>query len=502
MSWNFATRLNNLQIQVNNLAQTSLTNPLTAPLGCASYPINNATQLSATAGQNLNVNVSGGQNITLNGAVNIPNHPLTITNNTNNDSLVVTDQPGDTNVFRIDAFGNVGILQDPSITLPTGLSVNGPITCGNILSSNVINSITAGNTSIQMGGTQNNRTVSLAPTIQVDVAQSNNNNAEINYNTPSTPGWNNNSLIIKAKNQTANYTAIFNTATGQTNLVQVNTDTLNSITGGAITVSKDLNLGSNDITCGTLNYTSLNPPLPGSIATINGGEGIFIDNTTPGNPIIDNTGVIQIQAGSNVTIDNTNPQQPIINASGDLGVASLTTTNIGVNLSSNDGAVSMTPKCVGYAQFTHNGTISNTGAISPSQSLDIEFVPDSALATNILTSYTGTNIVYVFKLSLSVIINNVLGAPNLSTIIGTIFTDGVGQSEATQTIVFNASVGGQVINTINFTTSSTEAFDIGDASNTKIFMRLYNFLNNGTLQVYNLSPILECYVYDITNFTG
>jgi hypothetical protein len=474
MSWNFGTRLNNLQIQVNNLAQTSLTNPLTAPLGCASYPINNATQLSATPGQNLAVNVSSGSNITLNGPVNVPNHPLTITNNTNNDSFVVTDQPGDTNVFRIDAFGNVGVLQNPSITLPTGLSVGGPITCSNIIASNVVSSITAGNPSIQMGGTQTNRTVSLAPSIQVDDIQSSNTNAEINFNATTTPGWNNNSVMIKNKNDDATYTAIFNTATGESDLPQINTGTIDSITGGDINVNKSLNLGSNNLTCATLNYTTLNPPISGGgVNSVSAGTGGISITGTSSNPVINNT-----------------------------GASSLASSNFGVNLSSSTGAISMTPKCVGYAQFQYNGTITNTGAISPSQSLDIQFIPNSSIATNVLTSYTGTNIIYVFKMSACFVFNNITGQPNTSSIIATVFTDAVGQSEATQTIVFNDTIGGQILNTINFTTSSTEAFDIGNPSNTKIFMRIYNNLNNGTLQVYNLSPILECYIYDLTNFTG
>ena len=125
MSWNFNLRLNNLQNEVNQIVVGTVTNPLTSALNCNSLAINNATAITATTGQNLSLNTSGANSITINGPVNIPNHPLTITNNTTGDSMVVSDTTGDTSVFRIDASGNVGVKVNTSTTLTNDFTVVG-----------------------------------------------------------------------------------------------------------------------------------------------------------------------------------------------------------------------------------------------------------------------------------------------------------------------------------------------------------------------------------------
>jgi len=125
MSWNFGLRLNNLQNEVDQLTVGTVTNPLTTPLNCNSLAINNATTITASTGQNLSLNTSGTNSVTINGPVNIPNHPLTITNNTSNDSMIVSDITGDTSVFRIDSSGNVGVKVNTSTTLTNDFTVSG-----------------------------------------------------------------------------------------------------------------------------------------------------------------------------------------------------------------------------------------------------------------------------------------------------------------------------------------------------------------------------------------
>jgi hypothetical protein len=500
MSWNFGTRLNNLQIQVNNLAQTSLTNPLTAPLGCASYPINNATQLSATPGQNLAVNVSSGSNITLNGPVNVPNHPLTITNNTNNDSFVVTDEPGDTNVFRIDAFGNVGVLQNPSITLPTGLSVGGPITCSNIIASNVVSSITAGNPSIQMGGTQTNRTVSLAPSIQVDDIQSSNTNAEINFNATTTPGWNNNSVMIKNKNDDATYTAIFNTATGESDLPQINTGTIDSITGGAINVNKSLNLGSNNLTCATLNYTTLNPPITDAGITQIIPE-VGISATVAGNQAyIGNTGVIALTAGSNISIDASAPRYPIISATipANTGLNSVSSTNNGLAVSAvSSNTQSLTSSYIGVALFQYSSNSPVGSYINPGQTLTINFTPITSLANSILKNYSG-NVALYFSYCPSLYFDGFVDFTPADTLSASISTDAQGSA--------NGSDNNRATNNFQDQTACPtfnivcESNTFTDASNTIMSINITNNCAIASFMPILLPNIIRCDVFETSNF--
>lgn len=172
MSWNFQTQLNNLKIQVAQLSAGSVTNPLTSALNCSSYPINNATNLSALSGQNLNLNASVGNSVIVNAPLSIPNHPLVITNNTTSDSIIISDSNPDTSTFRIDASGNVGIKSNPSVPLTTDLTVNGStlmtgdlsannITCASltapsIIASNVVNNIIATTPGLLKTGTSTN----------------------------------------------------------------------------------------------------------------------------------------------------------------------------------------------------------------------------------------------------------------------------------------------------------------------------------------------------------
>jgi hypothetical protein len=51
------------------------------------------------------------------------------------------------------------------------------------------------------------------------------------------------------------------------------------------------------------------------ISGVTPGAGIAVDNTTPTQPIISNSGVLQVQGGVGVSVDNSDPQNPIINSS-------------------------------------------------------------------------------------------------------------------------------------------------------------------------------------------
>jgi hypothetical protein len=133
MSWNFNLRLNQIQEEVNQIVAGTVTNPLTSTLNCNSNNIVNATNITATTGQNLSLNTSGSNSVTINAPVSIPNHPLTITNNTTGDSMVVSDTTGDTSVFRIDASGNVGVKVNTATPLTADFTVTGnEVVTGNI----------------------------------------------------------------------------------------------------------------------------------------------------------------------------------------------------------------------------------------------------------------------------------------------------------------------------------------------------------------------------------
>ena len=129
MSWNVAQQLNNLTYQVNDLANSSVANPMEKVLDCAGYDLNNVNVIDG--GVNpvvINTDNIGG--IQLNGQVWIGDSYLQIQNIQPKDALnVINASVSDANVvvghFRVDQFNNVGINKLNTDTLSAQLDVNG-----------------------------------------------------------------------------------------------------------------------------------------------------------------------------------------------------------------------------------------------------------------------------------------------------------------------------------------------------------------------------------------
>jgi hypothetical protein len=167
MSFNLSTRLNNLYQLIQNIQTTALTNPMVANLNMASFSVNNATSVNAPASAPLILSADPAQGIVVNTKMTIPNHPLTITNNTVNDSLQVGDSAGDSSIFRVDTDGNVAVKANPATALTSDFTVNGSasitgnltsggtITAVSVNAGNVINNITNGLGIIKSGSSTN-----------------------------------------------------------------------------------------------------------------------------------------------------------------------------------------------------------------------------------------------------------------------------------------------------------------------------------------------------------
>ena len=497
MSFNLSTRLNQLQIQVNNIANTGLTNPLEQTLNANNYNIINCNTVQSSVSTPLNI---GGQSVVINAPVSIPNHPLTITNNTASDSFVVGDSIGDNDVFRVDNNGNVGIKVDPNATLSNGLTVNGSLTCGTITANNIVNSITAGSPNIQITGTVSNRTIDLGNTIEINDIQSDNTNAEINFNATTTPGWNNNSVMIKNKNDDTSYTAIFNTATGQVDIPQINTGTIDSITGGAISVNKSLNLGSNNITCGTLNYTTLNPAVSaGGITEIIPEVGITA--TVAGNQAyIGNSGVIAIQAGDNISIDASAPRYPIISATipANTGLNSVTSSNSGLSVSAvSSNSQTLTSSYIGVALFQYSSHSPVGSYINPGQTLTINFTPITSLANSILKNYSG-NVALYFSFCPSLYFDGFVDFNPADTISATISTNVEGTA--------NGSDNNRATNNFQDQTACPtfnivcESNTFTNINNTTMSINITNNCAIASFMPILLPNVIRCDVFETGNF--
>lgn len=339
MSFNLSTRLNNLYQVVENIQTTALTNPMVASLNMASYNVNNASSVNAPASTPLILSADPAQGVIINTKVSIPNHPLTITNNTTNDSFQVGDSAGDTNVFRIDSGGNVAVKSDPNASLTSDFTVNGntaitgnlianTITAVSVNAGNVLNNITAGtgilktgtaqnpiisnsgvlsinsgNSGITIGGLASNPTISNTGLLGL---QSSNAGTGI-----SITGTTTNPLIALSNVGTAgNYTyptAITTNAQGQ----------ITSITSGSTPITTPqiklslLGIGANStfpISGGQLGYQSCvfyNNALYQDF--VNGGSpdpnGVWVIDLTPLSLLLSgtsNTGVINVGMGNNI----------------------------------------------------------------------------------------------------------------------------------------------------------------------------------------------------------
>jgi len=135
MSFNLNTKVNNLQVQVNQLVVGTVTNPLTSNLNCNNNQLTNVNTVSSVSGNPLNL-TAGASTVNIASAVNMVD-ALTITNNLAKNGLVVTDSIGDTSCFVVDLNGNVGVKVNPASTLTNDFTVNGSVSSSS-LTTNVL----------------------------------------------------------------------------------------------------------------------------------------------------------------------------------------------------------------------------------------------------------------------------------------------------------------------------------------------------------------------------
>jgi hypothetical protein len=129
MSWNISQQLNNLTYQVNDLANSSVANPMEKVLDCAGYDLNNVNVIDG--GINpvvINTDNIGG--IQLNSQVWVGDSYLQIQNIQPKDAFnVINASVADANIvvghFRVDQFNNVGINKLNTDNLAAQLDVNG-----------------------------------------------------------------------------------------------------------------------------------------------------------------------------------------------------------------------------------------------------------------------------------------------------------------------------------------------------------------------------------------
>jgi len=226
MSFNISTRLNNLQYQINQKSS----NPLTSDLNCAGFDIDNCGTLHYTtldppvggSAQNLDETLTAGNSAGNMSIIDLSAVVLSDVDGVNND-IIISQLPG--------LGGRINIYQDGDVIDPFASSAT--VALGSIIASS---NITAGG-NLNVGGATFPSTATIDGSLVI-----------VNDGPP----------------------------TGQT--------ILSANTSNELLVSNGITTPGN-ITCNTLNYTTLNPPVGGSpqniqqvLTTGNNAGGLIISN--------------------------------------------------------------------------------------------------------------------------------------------------------------------------------------------------------------------------------
>lgn len=312
MSFNVSTRLNNLSLQVQQLTASSVANPLTSNLNCASYNIINCDNITAPSGMPMTLD-AGNSNVVVSSNLQL-NNTLNVINSSANNSLVVADSSGgDTTSFVVDASGNVGVKVNPATALTSdftvngGVSVSGDISCNNINASNVVNSISVGSSGLSISGP------AQSPTI---------NNTGVTSAVAGTG--------IGVSSGTG---AVTISNTGVTSAVAGTGIGISSGTG-AVTISNtgvtQLTAGSGITLSGGTGNVTISAPATGTVTSVTSDNlYIGVDNSNPATPVLQWNGIQTLTAGSSISIGG--GISPIISWTGPAGYFNVLYKNVADN---------------------------------------------------------------------------------------------------------------------------------------------------------------------------
>lgn len=130
MSFNIGTKINNIQVEINNIVGGTVTNPLRTDLNCNNRQLTNVNTVASVLGNSLNIS-AGTSTVNIASAVNMVDN-LTITNNLPKNGLVVTDALGDTSCFVVGANGDVGVKVNPVSIIGADFTVNGAMSSNSL----------------------------------------------------------------------------------------------------------------------------------------------------------------------------------------------------------------------------------------------------------------------------------------------------------------------------------------------------------------------------------
>lgn len=281
MSFNIATRLNNLQYQINQKTN----NPLTTSLNCGGFDIENAGTINYTtlnppvggSAQNLDETLTAGPSA---GGLSIIDLSAVVFSDTEavNQDIIISQLPG--------LGGRLNIYQESDIISPFNSSAT--IATGSIIANS---NITVGG-NLTVGGSSFPTNINLDGTLTIT-------NDGPPLGSVSLTATTSNSLSVSGSIETTqnltcstlNYTAL-NPAIPTPNLSAV-LSSGNSAGGASIS-------NVNQLTVSQLNYTTLNPPVGGSAQNL---QQVLTTGNNAGGEDILNCDYLEAQTGSFIKLD-------------------------------------------------------------------------------------------------------------------------------------------------------------------------------------------------------
>ena len=321
-----------------------------------------------------------------------------------------------------------------------------------------------------------------------------------------------NSLLKIGPADQSSYAIQCDTDSGQTDIVQVNTDTISNITGSPVDVvggmkidviyDKNNSPGSsgNVLTAGAggeLVWQSGGGS--GGIDGIVAGDGILVNANNPSLPIVSTSAVKIITAGSGISLSGDNSNLTI-SATSPGGVTSLSVANNSMTIQNPTTTPSLRPNCIATAFYAFDAVFANSQIIlpipvNPGGSSTCWFFPEGTAVTgsafNILNNWTTQNYVCVISVNPTVTMSGPLAAPDYLS--ANLITDVGGVAGGSDGVYFYGITANTTCN-FNIVTSTNA---LANAGNTHIGLRITNNTQNAVFNWALIPGTLRIDVYDI-----
>jgi hypothetical protein len=296
-------------------------------------------------------------------------------------------------------------------------------------------------------------------------------------------GAGSNSLLNIGPADQSSYAIQCDTDSGQTDIVQVNTDTLSNITGNPVDVVGGIKIDA-------IYDKNSSSGSSGNFLTAGaGGELVWQSGGGIG-------GIDGIVAGPGIQVNANNPSLPIVSTS---AITSVSSNNLGLSVGTpTNNTQTLTSNYIGVALFQYDSLSPVGSYINPGQTLSINFTPINAQANSILKTFS-RNVALYFSYTMSVYFDGFIDFNPADIISASISTSAQGSA--------NGSDNNRATNNFDDQTSSLsfnivcESNTFTNSSNATMSLRVTNSCATASFIPIFLPNVIRCDIFEVGNFT-